>query len=138
MVIRKHGNKWQCIVRLKGVSVTQSFISKADARKWNKETWKYENSGALWEVTLNESRQQVLAVMKHFVHVKKQIEVKPSEVAAHLGETGVKAKAKIQKTMQRMVEGQHLVNGSTYGTYKLYSSLTVSENAKQYETETYN
>ncbi|CAN1597439.1 XerC Integrase [Candidatus Pelagibacterales bacterium] len=34
MVIRKHGNKWQCIVRLKGISVTQSFISKADARKW--------------------------------------------------------------------------------------------------------
>jgi AAA domain/Bifunctional DNA primase/polymerase, N-terminal len=108
------------------------------ALNWNKETWKYENSGALWEVTLNESRQQVLAVMKHFAHVKKQIEVKPSEVAAHLGETGVKAKAKIQKTMQRMVEGQHLVNGSTYGTYKLYSSLAVSESAKQYETETYN
>jgi hypothetical protein len=36
MVIRKHGNKWQCIVRLKGVSVTQSFISKADARKWGR------------------------------------------------------------------------------------------------------
>ena len=34
MVIRKHGNKWQCIVRLKGISATQSFISKADARKW--------------------------------------------------------------------------------------------------------
>ena len=34
MVLRKHGNKWQCIVRLKGISVTRSFISKADARKW--------------------------------------------------------------------------------------------------------
>jgi integrase len=34
MVIRKHDNKWQYIVRLKGISVAQSFISKADARKW--------------------------------------------------------------------------------------------------------
>jgi integrase len=34
MVIRKHGNKWQCIIRLKNISITQSFVSKTDARKW--------------------------------------------------------------------------------------------------------
>jgi integrase len=34
MVIRKNGNKWQCIVRIKGISTSQSFLSKADARKW--------------------------------------------------------------------------------------------------------
>ncbi len=32
MVIRKHGNKWQCIVRIRGIAVTQSFVSKTDAR----------------------------------------------------------------------------------------------------------
>ena len=35
MVIRKHGKKWQCLVRVKGVSVTQSFVSKSDARLWD-------------------------------------------------------------------------------------------------------
>ena len=34
MHIRKLRNKWQCIVRIKNIALTQSFISKADARKW--------------------------------------------------------------------------------------------------------
>ena len=38
MVIRKHGKKWQCLVRVKGVAVTQSFISKSDARLWGQKT----------------------------------------------------------------------------------------------------
>ena len=38
MVIRKHGKKWQCLVRVKGVSVTQSFVSKSDARLWGQKT----------------------------------------------------------------------------------------------------
>ncbi len=32
MYIRKHGKKWQCLVRLQGISVSQSFVSKTDAR----------------------------------------------------------------------------------------------------------
>ena len=38
MVIRKHGKKWQCLVRVKGVAVTQSFVSKSDARLWGQKT----------------------------------------------------------------------------------------------------
>ena len=38
MVIRKHGKKWQCLVRVKGVAVTQSFVSKSDARLWDQKT----------------------------------------------------------------------------------------------------
>ena len=34
MHIRKLRNKWQCIVRIKNIALTQSFISKTDARKW--------------------------------------------------------------------------------------------------------
>ena len=34
MVIRKHGKKWQCLVRAKNHRVAQSFTSKSDARKW--------------------------------------------------------------------------------------------------------
>ena len=37
MVIRKHGKKWQCLVRLKGISVTQSFWSKGEASRWGKQ-----------------------------------------------------------------------------------------------------
>ena len=37
MVIRKHRKKWQCLVRLKGVAVTQSFFSKRDASEWGKQ-----------------------------------------------------------------------------------------------------
>ena len=32
MYVRKHGKKYQYLVRLKGVSVSQSFWSKTDAR----------------------------------------------------------------------------------------------------------
>ncbi len=34
MHIRKLRNKWQCIFRIKNITLVQSFISKADARKW--------------------------------------------------------------------------------------------------------
>ena len=37
MVIRKRRKKWQCLVRIKGVSVTQSFYSKIDARRWGRQ-----------------------------------------------------------------------------------------------------
>ena len=37
MVIRKHRKKWQCLVRLKGIAVTQSFFSKRDASEWGKQ-----------------------------------------------------------------------------------------------------
>lgn len=59
--------------------------------------------------------------------LKKQLEVKPSEVAIYLGESGAKAKARIQKTMQRMVESRDLINGSVYGTYKIYTHLPTKE-----------
>ena len=38
MYVRKHGKKYQCLVRLKGVSVSQSFVSKSDARLWGQKT----------------------------------------------------------------------------------------------------
>jgi len=34
MYLRKRSGKWQCVVRVKGIAKAQSFISKADARKW--------------------------------------------------------------------------------------------------------
>ena len=37
MYIRKHGKKYQCLVRVKGVSVSQSFYNKSDASRWGKE-----------------------------------------------------------------------------------------------------
>ena len=30
--------KWQCLVRLKGVTISQSFFSKSDARLWGQKT----------------------------------------------------------------------------------------------------
>ena len=38
MVIRKMRKKWQCLVRLKGVAITLSFVSKSDARLWGQKT----------------------------------------------------------------------------------------------------
>ena len=38
MYVRKKRQKWQCLVRLKGVSVSQSFFSKSDARLWGQKT----------------------------------------------------------------------------------------------------
>ena len=37
MYIRKHGKKYQYLVRMKGVSVSQSFYNKSDATIWGKE-----------------------------------------------------------------------------------------------------
>jgi len=34
MYIRKRNGKWQCVVRVQGIAKAQSFVSKADARKW--------------------------------------------------------------------------------------------------------
>ena len=34
MYIRKRNGKWQCVVRVQGIAKAQSFISKADARRW--------------------------------------------------------------------------------------------------------
>ena len=38
MYVRKMRKKWQCLVRLKGVSISQSFWSKTDARLWGQKT----------------------------------------------------------------------------------------------------
>ena len=38
MYVRKHGKKYQCLVRLKGVSISQSFWPKTDARLWGQKT----------------------------------------------------------------------------------------------------
>ena len=37
MYVRKMRKKWQCLVRLKGISISQSFCSKSDASRWGKE-----------------------------------------------------------------------------------------------------
>jgi integrase len=34
MYIRKRNGKWQCVVRVQGIAKAQSFVSKADARRW--------------------------------------------------------------------------------------------------------
>ena len=34
MYLRQRNNKWQCLVRVKGIKIVQSFIAKADARTW--------------------------------------------------------------------------------------------------------
>jgi hypothetical protein len=53
-------------------------------------------------------------------------------------ENGVKAKARIQKTMQRMVESRDLINGSVYGTYKIFTHLPVKEDLVSNENEVIN
>ena len=37
MYVRKMRKKWQCLVRPKDVSISQSFCSKSEASKWGKE-----------------------------------------------------------------------------------------------------
>ena len=37
MYVRKHGKKWQCLVRMKGISVSQSFYSKSEASNCGKD-----------------------------------------------------------------------------------------------------
>ena len=37
MYVRKKRKKWQCLVRLKGISISQSFFSKGEASRWGKE-----------------------------------------------------------------------------------------------------
>ena len=108
------------------------------ALKWNSDTWRYENAGSLWQIMLHENRREIVEAMKHFAHFKKQLEVKPSEVAVYLGESGAKAKARIQKTMQRMVESRDLINGLVYGTYKIYTHLPTKEEMVNIEDEVIN
>jgi len=36
MYVRKMRNKWQCLVRMKGTSISQSFYNKSDATRWGK------------------------------------------------------------------------------------------------------
>ena len=108
------------------------------ALKWNPETWKYENTGKLWEVVVTENRQQIIEVMKIFAHEKQQLEVRPNEIAAFIGETGIKAKSRIQKTMQRMVESNDLLKGSEFGTYKIFSQLPIKTNNINFEVDKIN
>lgn len=56
----------------------------------------------------------------------------------YLQGSGAKAKARIQKTMQRMVESRDLVNGSVYGTYKIFTHLPVKEDLVSTENEVIN
>ena len=57
MYVRKHGKKYQCLVRLKGISVSQSFWSKTDARLWGQKTEvDISNGGYLKNLKLVEMR----------------------------------------------------------------------------------
>ena len=57
MYLRKRNNKWQCLVRLKGVSISQSFWSKTDARLWGQKTEvDISNGGYLKNLKLVEMR----------------------------------------------------------------------------------
>ena len=57
MYVRKVRKKWQCLVRLKGVSISQSFWSKTDARLWGQKTEvDISNGGYLKNLKLVEMR----------------------------------------------------------------------------------
>ena len=43
MYIRKHGKKWQCLVRLKGIAVSNTFFSKSEASNWGKQKGSIED-----------------------------------------------------------------------------------------------
>ena len=45
---------------------------------------------------------------------------------------------RIQKTMQRMVESRDLINGTVYGTYKIFTHLPVKEDLVSTENEVIN
>ena len=72
---------------------------------------------------MQENRREILEAMKHFAYSEKQLVVKPNEVASFLGQTSVKGKSRISKTMQRMLSSRDLIKGEVYGTYKLFTSL---------------
>jgi hypothetical protein len=93
------------------------------ALNWNKDTWQYEMDGELWLKQLKENRKEIVDAMFYFAHEKKQLEVKPSEIAKYLGATTDKAKANVRKTMERMQKSNDLVNGKSYGTYSILSHL---------------
>ncbi len=93
------------------------------ALTWNEKTWKYDCEGKLYEIQMQENRREILEAMKHFAYSEKQLVVKPNEVANFLGQTSVKGKSRISKTMQRMLSSRDLIKGEVYGTYKLFTSL---------------
>jgi hypothetical protein len=93
------------------------------ALTWNDKTWKYDCEGKLYEIQMQENRREILEAMKHFAFSEKQLVVKPNEVANFLGQTSVKGKSRISKTMQRMLVSRDLIKGEVYGTYKLFTSL---------------
>ena len=93
------------------------------ALTWNEKTWKYDCEGKLYEIQMQENRREILEAMKHFAYSEKQLVVKPNEVASFLGQTSVKGKSRISKTMQRMLSSRDLIKGETYGTYKLFTNL---------------
>lgn len=93
------------------------------ALTWNDKTWKYDCDGKLYEIQMQENRREILEAMKHFAYSEKQLVVKPNEVANFLGQTSVKGKSRISKTMQRMLSSRDLIRGEIYGTYKLFTSL---------------
>jgi hypothetical protein len=93
------------------------------ALTWNEKKWKYDCEGKLYEIQMQENRREILEAMKHFAYSEKQLVVKPNEVANFLGQTSVKGKSRISKTMQRMLNSRDLIKGEVYGTYKLFTSL---------------
>ena len=93
------------------------------ALTWNEKTWKYDCEGKLYEIQMQENRREIIEAMKHYAYSEKQLVVKPNEVANFLGQTSVKGKSRISKTMQRMLNSRDLIKGEVYGTYKLFTSL---------------
>lgn len=101
------------------------------ALTWNDKTWKYDCNGKLYEIQMQENRREIIEAMKHFAFTEEQLVVKPNEVANFLGQTSVKGKSRINKTMQRMLNSRDLIKGEIYGTYKLFSSMESAEKAKK-------
>jgi len=86
---------------------------------WNEDTWRYDYVGDLAEVTLNDNKKEILNAMKTITsHGGEQ--VKPSHVIKHCGYNANSKEAKnISKTMQRMKNNFELIQGSSYGTYRI-------------------
>jgi hypothetical protein len=98
--------------------------------KWNDQTYKYEWVGNKIEIERNENRALIINAMEGLFKTDpvKNAEVKPSQVYKFLGYKAQSKDAKnVSRTMLRMTEGGELHSGKQFGTYKLATIKTHTE-----------
>jgi hypothetical protein len=89
------------------------------ALNWNQETWRYDFSGNLQEINLNQNRREVIDAIKE-LQKEELKEVRPRDVVKHCGYPAQSKDAhRISKTMLRMKKNLELTKGDKFGTYKL-------------------